>query len=419
MFVLIVINTKGEIFVKNLIVGQSGGPTAAINSTLAGVIKGGIVSEKVDKVYGMVNGILGMMNGNVIDLDDLGNDAEKLSLLQKTPASYLGSCRYKMPICDEKTYEKVFEILEKYNIGYFFYIGGNDSMDTAAKLSKYAKEHNKDIKFVGVAKTVDNDLPEMDHTPGFGSAAKYEAATVREVATDAGVYDLKSVEIVEVMGIDAGWLAGSSVLAGIGGNGPDLIYLPECAFDLDKFYSHIEKKLKEKNHVLVVVSEGIRTADGKYICDILPGGSKDAFGHTQLGGTGKVLEGLVKQKIGVKVRSIELNTPQRCASHILSKTDIDEAFNLGYEAVNSAVSGNTGVVMAIKRVSDNPYSVTYEAVDVNKVANEAKTVPQDFINKEKNFVTEKFIDYIKPLVLGEIYPEYENGVPKFLMLDVK
>lgn len=404
---------------KNLIVGQSGGPTAAINSTLAGVIKGGIDSEKVGKVYGMVNGILGMMNGNVIDLDELGKDAEQLSLLQKTPASYLGSCRYKMPVDDKKTYEKVFEILEKYNIGYFFYIGGNDSMDTAAKLSKYAKEHNKDIKFVGVAKTVDNDLPEMDHTPGFGSAAKYVAATVREVATDAGVYDLKSVEIVEVMGRDAGWLAGSSVLAGIGGVGPDLIYLPECAFDLEKFYRHIEEKLKEKSHVLVVVSEGIRTADGKYICDILPGGSKDAFGHTQLGGTGKVLEGLVKQKFGIKVRSIELNTPQRCASHILSKTDIDEAFNLGYSAVDAAVSGRTGIVMAIKRVSDNPYNVTYEAVDVDKVANEAKTVPSDYINEEKNFVTQKFIDYVSPLVLGEIYPEYENGVPKFLVLDVK
>ncbi len=289
-------------------------------------------------------------------------------------------------------------------------------MDTAAKLSKYAKEHNKDIKFVGVAKTVDNDLPEMDHTPGFGSAAKYVAATVREVATDASVYDLKSVEIVEVMGRDAGWLAGSSVLAGIGGSGPDLIYLPECAFDLENFYSHIAKKLEEKNHVLVVVSEGIRTADGKYICDILPGGSKDAFGHTQLGGTGKVLEGLVKQKFGVKVRSIELNTPQRCASHILSKTDIDEAFNLGYSAVDAAVSGRTGVVMAIKRVSDNPYSVSYEAVDVDKVANEAKIVPCDYINDEKNYVTKKFIDYVSPLVLGEIYPEYENGVPKFLRL---
>lgn len=404
---------------KNLIVGQSGGPTAAINSTLAGVIKGGVDSDKIGKVYGMVNGILGMLGGNVVDLDELGNDNEKISLLQKTPSSYLGSCRYKMPADDKEVYEKVFEILESYNIGYFFYIGGNDSMDTAAKLSKYAKEHNKDIKFVGVAKTVDNDLPEMDHTPGFGSAAKYVAATVREIAHDAGVYDLKSVEIVEVMGRDAGWLTGSSVLAGVNGLGPDLIYLPECAFDLDKFYKDIEDRLKIKNHVLVVLSEGIRTADGKYVCEIVANGQKDAFGHTQLGGTGKVLEGLVKEKFGVKVRSIELNTPQRCASHILSKTDIEEAFNLGYSAVDAATSGKTGVVMAIKRVSDNPYSVTYEAVDVNKVANEAKIVPCDYINKDKNFVTQKFIDYISPLVLGEVYPEYENGVPKFLILNTK
>lgn len=404
------------IVLKNLIVGQSGGPTAAINSSLAGVIKAGIESAEIGKVYGMVNGILGMLDRNIIDLDTLGNDDEKIKLLQKTPASFLGSCRYKMPAEDKSVYEKVFEILEEYNIGYFFYIGGNDSMDTAAKLSKYAKENGKDIKFVGVSKTIDNDLPEMDHTPGFGSAAKYIAATVREVATDAAVYATKSVEIIEVMGRDAGWLAGSSVLAGIGGNGPDLIYLPEKPFDLEKFYSDIEEKFKNKNHVLIVVSEGIRTADGKYICDVVASLTIDAFGHKQMGGTGKILENLVKEKFGVKVRSIELNTPQRCASHILSKTDIDEAFNVGYTAVTEALLGKTGVVIAIKRVSDNPYKVTYEAVDVTKVANEARTVPDSYINDEANFVTEEFIQYVKPLVEGEIYPEYENGVPKFLVL---
>lgn len=405
------------IVLKNLIVGQSGGPTAAINSSLAGVIKAGVESSKVGKVYGMVNGILGMMDRNIIDLDALGNDDEKIRLLQKTPASFLGSCRYKMPKDDKSVYEKVFEILEEYNIGYFFYIGGNDSMDTAAKLSKYAKENEKDIKFVGVSKTIDNDLPEMDHTPGFGSAAKYIAATVREVATDAAVYATKSVEIIEVMGRDAGWLAGSSVLAGIGGNGPDLIYLPEKPFDLERFYADIEEKFKTKNHVLIVVSEGIRTADSKYICDVVASLTIDAFGHKQMGGTGKILENLVKEKFGVKVRSIELNTPQRCASHILSKTDIDEAFNVGYTAVDAALSGKTGVVIAIKRVSDNPYSVTYEAVDVTKVANEARTVPDSYINEKANFVTEEFIQYVKPLVEGEIYPEYENGVPKFLLLE--
>ena len=401
---------------KNLIVGQSGGPTSAINSTLAGVIKGGINSKEVGKVYGMVNGILGMMNGYIVDLDTLGNNDEKISLLQRTPASYLGSCRYKMPENDKEIYEKVFKILEEYNIGYFFYIGGNDSMDTAAKLSKYAKEHNKDIKFVGVAKTIDNDLPEMDHTPGFGSAAKYIAATVREVATDASAYDIKSIEIVEVMGRDAGWLAGSSCLAAVGGIGPDLIYLPERSFDLERFYNDVSKKLEEKHHVLVVISEGIRTADGKYICDELASATQDAFGHKQLGGTAKILEGMLRQKFGVKVRGIELNTPQRCASHILSKTDIDEGFNLGYSAVDEAVCGKTGIVMAIKRVSDNPYKVSYVAVDVNKVANEAKIVPCDYINEEGNYVTEKFVEYVSPLVLGEIYPEYENGVPKFLIL---
>lgn len=404
---------------KNLIVGQSGGPTAAINSSLAGVIKAGADFEQIGKVYGMINGIAGMMERQIIDLDKLSCDSEKLELLQKSPASYLGSCRYKMPNDDKGVYEKIFKILEEYEIGYFFYIGGNDSMDTVAKLSKYAAAHGKDIKFVGVSKTVDNDLPEMDHTPGFGSAAKYVAATVREVAADSGVYATKSVEIVEVMGRDAGWLAGSSVLASLGGLGPDLIYLPEREFDLDRFYSDISEKLKIKNHVLIVISEGIKGTDGKYICESLSSMHQDAFGHTQLGGTAKIIEILVKQRFGIKVRGIELNTPQRCASHILSKTDIEEAFKVGYTAVESAILGKTGVVIAIKRISDNPYKVFYEAVDVDKVANVAKTVPDDYINDRGNFVTEKFINYIKPLVEGEIYPEYENGVPKFLVLGLE
>ncbi len=397
---------------KNIIVGQSGGPTAAINATLAGVISAGVKNKEIGKVYGMVNGIEGMLNNKITDLDDLGNNAEKIELLKKTPASFLGSCRMKLPK-DDRLYDKIFDILEEYNIGYFFYIGGNDSMDTAAKLSEHAKKKNKDIKFVGVAKTIDNDLPEMDHTPGFGSAAKYIAATVREVGLDASVYDLKSVEIVEVMGRDAGWLAASSVLAL-----PDLIYLPEREFDLERFFGDIEAKFKEKNHVLIVVSEGIRTKDGKYICDGLTLGAADAFGHTQLGGTGKVLEKLVKEKFGVKVRSIELNTPQRCASHILSKTDIDEAFLLGYNAVAFGTSGKTGVVAAIKRVSDNPYEVLYEAVDVTKVANEARTVPDDYINEAGNYMTEEFIKYICPLVEGEIALNYKNGIPDFLILEL-
>ncbi len=400
---------------KNLIVGQSGGPTAAINATLAGVIKSGADNPKVGKVYGMINGIMGMLERNIKDLDNLSHDDEKIELLKNTPASFLGSCRFKLPKDDVSVYEKIFEILEEYNIGYFFYIGGNDSMDTAAKLSRYAKENGKDIKFLGVSKTIDNDLPEMDHTPGFGSAAKYIATTVREVGTDAAIYSVRSVEIIEVMGRDAGWLAGSSVLAGIGGVGPDLIYLPERAFSLEEMYEDIEKIFETKQHVLIVVSEGIRDAQGEYVCNFASTSSLDAFGHKQLGGTGKVLESLIKERFGVKVRSIELNTPQRCASHILSKTDIDESFNTGYAAVDAATEGKTGVVMAIKRVSDNPYQVRYEAVDVNKVANEARIVPADYISERGNFVTEKFIEYVKPLVQGEIAPDYENGVPKFLL----
>lgn len=401
---------------KNIIVGQSGGPTAAINSSLAGVIKAGADSENIGKVYGMVNGIAGMLEGKILDLDELSRDDEKLKLLQKTPASYLGSCRYKMPKDDREVYEKVFKILKEYDIGYFFYIGGNDSMDTIDKLSQYAKEHNEDIKFVGVAKTIDNDLPEMDHTPGFGSAAKYIASTVREVALDASVYATKSVEIIEIMGRDAGWLAASSALATVGGAGPDLIYFPEKEFSIDKFYNDIEEVFKKKLHVLIAVSEGVKDADGKYVCEMIANDKKDAFGHTQLGGTGKVLENLVRAKFGVKVRSIELNTPQRCASHILSKTDILEAFNLGYNSVSCAISGKTGVVIAIKRVSDKPYKVTYEAVDVKKVANIAKCVPDDYINESENFVTKEFFEYALPLIEGELHPDYENGLPKFLTI---
>ncbi len=404
---------------KNLIVGQSGGPTAAINSSLAGVLKAGADNEKIGKIYGMVNGIVGMMDRNIIDLDSLSQDSEKLTLLKKTPASYLGSCRYKMPQDDEAVYEKIFQILQEYDIGYFFYIGGNDSMDTVAKLSKYADEHNKDIKFVGVAKTIDNDLPEMDHTPGFGSAAKYIATTMREVAIDASVYDTKSVSIVEVMGRDAGWLAGSTALAAVDGIGPDLIYLPELVFDADKFFEDITEKFKTKNHILITVSEGIKTADGKYVCDAFASAVQDAFGHKQLGGTAKIIENMVREKFGVKVRGFELNTTQRCAAHILSKTDIDEAFNLGSSAVAAATAGKTSVVMAIKRVSDNPYKVSFDAVDVDSVANIARVVPKDFINSKGNYVSEKFIEYLRPLIAGEISPEYENGLPKYLVLDKK
>lgn len=402
---------------KNVIVGQSGGPTAAINSSLAGVIKAGTDAKEVGKVYGMLNGIAGMMEKSIISLDEIGNNDEKLSLLKKSPASFLGTCRFKLPKDDNDTYDKIFKILEEYNIGYFFYIGGNDSMDTVAKLSKYAEENKKDIRFVGVSKTVDNDLPETDHTPGFGSAAKFIAATVREVATDAAAYSVRSIEVVETMGRDAGWLAGSSALAGLGGIGPDLIYLPERDFDIDKCYNDVKKVLEKKNHALVVISEGIRTADGKYICDIVTDLTADAFGHRQLGGAGKILGNLLKEKFGVKVRSIELNTPQRCASHILSKTDIDEAYNFGYKAVEAALSGKTSVVITIKRLSNVPYTIEYKAVDVNKIANVVKVVPENYINEDGNYVTQEFIEYAKPLIEGEIMPEYENGVPKFLMLE--
>ncbi len=401
---------------KNAIVGQSGGPTAAINASLAGVIKGACAAAEIGTVYGMRNGIQGMINECLVELNALGCDEEKLSLLKTTPASYLGSCRFKLPAEDGPVYDKIFEILEKYNIGYFFYIGGNDSMDTIMKLSALSVKRGKDIHFVGVPKTVDNDLQGIDHTPGFGSAAKYVATMVREISADVNVYDMESVTIVEIMGRDAGWLTGASALARYQGLGPDLIYLPESAFELDKFVEDVKAIMQRKKSLLVAVSEGIRTADGTYVCEMLAGSGTDAFGHKQMGGVASVLASYIKGKLGCKSRGIEMNICQRCAGHILSKTDICESFGVGEAAVQLAVGGATGIMATIQRVSDAPYETTYAAVDVNLVANKEKVVPEHFISPEKNDVTDAFVQYVTPLICGEVLLEYENGVPKQLVL---
>ena len=403
----------------NAVVGQSGGPTSAINATLFGVISGCAEAKRdgyIDKLYGMKNGIEGFLSENLIDLTEYF-ESEELKTLKVTPAAALGSCRRKMKSyeSDGETYDKLLSLFKKYDIRYFFYIGGNDSMDTVLKLSEYAKNSGYEMKVVGVPKTIDNDLADTDHTPGFGSAAKYVATTVKEIMRDVSVYTLNAVTIVEVMGRDAGWLTASAALPVIsGGRAPDLIYLPERTFDLDKFIESVKLALSEHPDVLVVVSEGIRYADGTYV-----GASKstvDAFGHVQLSGAGKALEWIVKEKIGCKVRSIELNLPQRCAGHLLSRTDIEESVGVGKGAVNVALHGRTGVMMTIDRFDDDGYCSSVGCADISSIANAVRGVPDEYITEGADGITDAGIAYLAPLIEGEISIVYEKGMPKHIVI---
>lgn len=399
----------------NAVVGQSGGPTAAINATLAGVIKGaqGAISDgTIEKIYGMRNGIEGFLREDLIDLSDFSEH----EALKTTPAAALGSCRKRLKAhdVDAETYERILEILKKYNIRYFFYIGGNDSMDTVLKLSNYAKDNDYELRVVGVPKTIDNDLMATDHTPGFASAAKFIATTVKEIRRDIEVYRLKAVTIVEIMGRDAGWLTSAAALPEVVSDKcADLIYLPECAFDVSRFVDDVKALLEKQDAVLVAVSEGIRDKDGEYI-----GANSsvvDAFGHKALSGAGKTLEGIIKAEIGCKVRSIELNLPQRCASHLASLTDINESVGVGKSAVGAAVSGRSGVMMTILR-RPGEYSVEYGCADISGIANGVRGVPREYINREANGVTQACLDYLAPLIVGEVEPEYYLGMPKHIKL---
>ncbi len=406
----------------NAIVGQSGGPTAAINATLSGVIRGALTARRegiIDTLYGMRNGIEGFLAENFIDLTEAFADETKLSVLEQTPSAALGSCRKKMksPEDDPDTYERIIEILKKHNIRYFFYIGGNDSMDTVSKLSKFAADHEYELRVVGVPKTIDNDLAATDHTPGFGSAAKFVATTVKELIRDISVYSMKAVTIVEIMGRDAGWLTSAAALPAVsGGEAPDLIYLPERPFDPDSFIAKINELQLTKPALLVAVSEGIRFADGRYVGEGLGGRKVDAFGHVALSGAGKVLEELVKEKVGCKVRSIELNLPQRCAAHLASAADIQESVGVGSAAVSAAIGGKTGVMMTIDRADSPEYSVAYGTADISAIANAVKTVPSEYITPDGCGITAEGISYLRPLILGEINIEYENGMPKHIVL---
>ncbi len=400
---------------KNCVVAQSGGPTAAINATLAGVIKGSLKAKEIDLVYGSVCGIEGILKDELVVLNDTFQDDQNLKLLIQTPASYLGSCRKKLPdpLVDEAPYKTIFSMFEKYNIGYFFYIGGNDSMDTVDRLNDYAEEKGIDVKIMGVPKTIDNDLPETDHTPGFGSAAKYIATSVREMAADADVYRLKSVLIIEIMGRNAGWLTAASALARTSDNpAPHFIYLPENPFDLEEFLADVSKKCDEIGNVVVCVSEGIKFADGTYVCESTSSGLTDVFNHKNLSGTAKFLENVVRERLGIKARAVEMNVLQRSASHLASKTDLDESVAIGKLAVSYALAGASGEMMTFKRLSDSPYELTAEAVNIKKIANLEKKVPQEWITN--NDVKQPVIDYIKPLIQGEANVIYEDGLPKHI-----
>ena len=408
--------------IGNAIVGQSGGPTAAINATLAGVIRGvleNVHSGSIPTLYGMRNGVEGLLKEDIVNLSEFFEDVTKIDILEQTPAAALGSCRKKLPKIEEgrETYEKLIEIFKKYDIRYFFYIGGNDSMDTVAKLSEYTKECDYEMRVIGVPKTIDNDLVGTDHTPGFASAAKYIATTVAECIRDCAVYTTKAVTVIEIMGRDAGWLTASSGIAkAFGGEYPDLIYLPERAFNKEEFFEDLRAVLDTKPNVVVAVSEGIRFADGTYVCEGFGIASTDVFGHKQLSGTGKALEYAIKAELGCKVRSVELNIVQRCAGHIVSKTDIDESVRVGRGAVKAASEGVTRQMMTIERISTSPYKAEISHRDVSEIANKVKHVPQEFINERGNSITDECAAYLLPLIQGELDVKYENGIPQHIII---
>ena len=399
---------------KNIIVGQSGGPTAVINASIAGVYKKA-KELGVKNVYGMVYGIEGFLEENFINLDDYLKDENNYELLKRTPSAFLGSCRYKLPKVEgnEEVYEKIFNILEKHKIDAFFYAGGNDSMDTIKMLSDYAKDHNKKQLFVGVPKTIDNDLPITDHCPGYGSAAKYIATSLKEIIRDNSSFPQSrlTVCIVEIMGRHAGWLTAAASLAkGDDCEGVDAIYLPEETFDIDEFLERIEKLRKKKNSIVIAVSEGIQTKDGKFVCEISDSNRKvDAFGHKQLSGTASTLAQIVAEKTGLKTRAIEFSTLQRAASHVSSLTDVTEAENCGAKAVEAASEGQTGVMAIINKDS------SVSTYDIHDIANVEKKVPSKWIDSKNKQLKKDYLEYARPLIQGELTPIFKDGLPCHLV----
>lgn len=398
----------------NVIVGQSGGPTAVINASLAGVYEAA-KQAGAKNVFGMKNGISGVLDDNLLRLEDVLGSPENIELLKRTPSAYLGSCRYKLKAeeVSRTDYEKIFSMLAKREIDWFFYIGGNDSMDTIAKLSAYGKKIGSPIRFVGIPKTIDNDLMVTDHTPGFGSAAKFVATTLKEIICDSTVYDMKSLTIVEIMGRNAGWLTAASALAkGDDCDGVDMIFLSETPFDLDGFVQKIAEKQKTKGNLIIAVSESLKVADGRYVCELADSAQEeDSFGHKRLTGTARFLADECAKRLGVKTRAIEFSTLQRCASHCASLTDITEAYEAGAAAVKAAADGQSCVAIAFTRVSNSPYRCETVAVDVEKLANHEKCVPLAWIDAENATMRAEFLDYARPLIQGELPPIYKKGLP--------
>ena len=405
---------------KSIIVGQSGGPTAVINSSIAGVYKKA-KELGYEHVYGMVHGIEGFLNEDIIDLDEYLSDERNYELLKRTPSAFLGSCRYKLPKIEDnkEVYEKIFSILDKNNIDALLYTGGNDSMDTVKMLSDYAKEIGSSKLFMGIPKTIDNDLPITDHCPGYGSCCKYIATSLKEIIRDNASFGVvkPTVCIVEIMGRHAGWLTASASLAKDDScEGVDAIYLPEVAFDLDKFLDKVKELAKVKSSIVIAVSEGVQTADGKFVCELGAGDrAVDAFGHKQLSGCASTLADIVAKETGLKTRAIEFSTLQRAASHIASLTDINEAEAVGMRAVEEIEAGNTGMMVTLNRVSDNPYTFETGVYDIHDIANVEKKVPMEWIDLDNNQMKDEFLTYARPLIQGELLPMFKNGVPEHLV----
>ena len=395
------------------IFGQSGGPTAVINASAYGVIRTALDSDVITNVYGAAYGIKGVLND---ELYDMGEEEDyELKLLLNTPSSELGSCRYKIadPEVDDTDYKRILEIFKKYDIRYFFYNGGNDSMDTCNKISKFMQNSGYDMRVMGVPKTIDNDLFGTDHCPGYGSAAKYVATSTMEIYHDARVYDTGMVCVLEVMGRHAGWLTAATALAGIKGQGPDLIYVPELPFSREQFLDDVSRIYRQNGKVIVAVSEGAQYADGQFVAD---SGVRDAFGHAQLGGVATTLANLAKEKIGCKVRGIEFSLLQRCAAHCASLTDVNEAYMAGEAAVLNAVEGKTDYCVGFERSNEGGYHCGVKLIRLDDVANTEKKLPREWINQEGNFVTQEYIDYALPLIQGESCPPMEDGLPRFAKL---
>lgn len=411
---------KKAVFKGNVVIGQSGGPTAVINASLAGVYDGAR-ELGAGKVYGMVHGIQGFLERDLIDLEEYLGTGQGIEMMKRTPSAFLGTCRYKLPTPeqDQAAYEKIFSVLEEYDIEAFFYIGGNDSMDTIKMLSDYALSHGKSQRFVGIPKTVDNDLPVTDHCPGYGSAAKYIAASMKEIIRDVQSTGLTkpTVLLVEIMGRHAGWLAAAAALAaGEDCAGPDAIYLPETVFDMDSCIRFIRERAEGKNTVVLAVSEGLRLADGRFVCELGGGaGSEDVFGHKQLSGCASVLAAIIGEQTGYKTRAIEFSTLQRAAAHISSGTDVEEAFRAGSCGAYAAARGATGVMVILRRYRDKPYLCDMDIHDIHEIANVEKTVPAEWITPDGRGVTEEFLQYCRPLIQGELQPLFVDGLPAHLV----